>query len=121
VLPGVDLLPLPVLAETAKQAILEDGHLLSYYPPDQGPEPARQFIARRMKLDRGIDVTAGELLLTNGSNEAIRTVLDTLIAPGDVIVTPVATALGRWASYRAWCPPTCWASCSPSKPLPAST
>ncbi|MSQ10496.1 MAG: PLP-dependent aminotransferase family protein [Dehalococcoidia bacterium] len=102
VLPGVDLLPLPLLAESAKQAILEEGHLLSYYPPDQGPEPARQFIARRMKLDREIDVTAEELLLTNGSNEAIRTVLDTLIAPGDVIVTEQNLYLGSLRNFRQW-------------------
>lgn len=102
VLPGVDLLPLPVLAETAKQAILEEGHLLSYYPPDQGPESARRFIAKRMKLDRDIDVTADELLLTNGSNEAIRTVLDTLIAPGDIIVTEENLYLGSLRNFRQW-------------------
>lgn len=102
VLPGVDLLPLPTLAEIAREAVLEDGHLLSYYPPDQGPEAARRFIAARMRADRAVDLAPEDLLLTNGSNEAIRTVLDTLIAPGDVILTEQNLYLGSLRNFRQW-------------------
>lgn len=86
VLPSVELLPLEDLAETARKAVLEDGHYLAYYPPDQGPKDAREFIATLLKKDRGIPVEADELLLTNGSLEAIRLVMYNLINPGDVIV-----------------------------------
>lgn len=102
VLPAVNLLPLAELAETARQAILEDGHLLSYYPPDQGPDEARAFVAKRLKADRGIDLTPDDLLLTNGSNEAIRLVLDTLITPGDVIVCEENLYLGSLRNFRQW-------------------
>ncbi len=86
VLPGVELLPLQQLAETARQAVLEDGHLLAYYPPDQGPRDAREFIASTLKKDRGIPLEADDLLLTNGSLEAIRLVMYNLINPGDLIL-----------------------------------
>jgi len=102
VLPGIDLLPLPELAETARRMILERGSRLSFYPPDQGPEDARAYIAQLMHDDRGIPVTADELLLTNGSNEAIRLVLDSLIAPGDVIITEHNLYLGSLRNFRQW-------------------
>ncbi len=102
VLPGIDLLPLPELAETARRMILEQGSRLSFYPPDQGPEDARAYIAQVMHDDRGIPVTADDLLLTNGSNEAIRLVLDTLIAPGDIIITEQNLYQGSLRNFRQW-------------------
>ena len=102
VLPGIDLLPLPELAETARRMILEQGSRLSFYPPDQGPEDARAYIAQVMHDDRGIPVTADDLLLTNGSNEAIRLVLDTLIAPGDIIITEQNLYQGALRNFRQW-------------------
>ncbi|MBI2887018.1 MAG: PLP-dependent aminotransferase family protein [Chloroflexi bacterium] len=100
VLPGPDLLPLEELAEAARQAVLQQGHLLSFYPPPQGPEDARAFIARKMQEDRGLTVAPEELLLTNGSMEAIRLVLDNLVQPGDVIVTEQYLYQGSLAAFR---------------------
>lgn len=102
VLPATGLLPLDDLAATAREAILTQGHLLSYYPPDKGPADARAYIATRMKLDRGVDLGPEDLLLTNGSNEAIRLVLDTLIDPGDVIVCEQNIYQGSLRNFRQW-------------------
>ena len=100
VLPGIDLLPLEELAEAARQAIREEGSSLSFYPPTQGPGEGRAFIARKMREDRGIAVTPEDLLVTNGSNEAIRLVLDNLIRPGDVILSEQNLYLGSLRNFR---------------------
>lgn len=100
VLPGVELLPLQDLAESAREAVLQDGHLLAYYPPDQGPLAAREFIASRINADRAIPVTAEDLLLTNGSLEAIRLVLYNLVNAGDVIVSEEHLYQGSLRFFR---------------------
>ena len=100
VLPGPDLLPLEELAEAARQAILQEGKLLSFYPPPQGPEAAREFIARKLEEDRGLSVQPQDLVVTNGSMEAIRLVLDNLIRPGDVIVSEQYFYQGSLSAFR---------------------
>lgn len=100
VLPGTDLLPIEELAETARQAVLEEGTVLSFYPPDLGPRDARAFVAKKLAEDRGIQLTSEDLLLTNGSNEAIRLVLDSLVQPGDVIIAEQNFYLGSLRHFR---------------------
>ena len=100
VLPGVELLPLGDLAEAARLAVLDDGHLLAYYPPDQGPLDGREFVAARTRADRGIPVEADQVLLTNGSLEAIRLVMYNLINPGDVIVSEQHLYQGSLRIFR---------------------
>lgn len=100
VLPGTDLLPLDDLAEAARLAVLEQGRTLSFYPPEQGPRDAREFVAQFLKDDRGITLAAEDLLITNGSNEAIRLLLDSLISPGDVIVAEQNLYLGSLRHFR---------------------
>jgi 2-aminoadipate transaminase len=100
VLPGTDLLPIAELAEVARQAVLDEGRVLSFYPPDLGPREAREFVARKLREDRGLDLAADDLLLTNGSNEAIRLVLDAMVQPGDVIITEENLYLGSLRHFR---------------------
>lgn len=100
VLPGMDLLPIEELAEIARQAVLAEGRVLSFYPPDLGPRDARVFVAKKLTEDRGIQLTAEDLLLTNGSNEAIRLVLDSLVSPGDIIIGEQNLYLGSLRHFR---------------------
>ncbi|MBI4236352.1 MAG: aminotransferase class I/II-fold pyridoxal phosphate-dependent enzyme, partial [Chloroflexi bacterium] len=85
--PGPDVMPLAELAEAARAVILEEGDLLTRYPPTYGPERLRALIVRKMGDHRGITwPTVDDVLVTNGSAQGILLGLQTLVRPGDVIV-----------------------------------
>ena len=86
--PGPDVLPSADLAEAARQVIVEEHDELTRYPPTYGPDRLREIIVDKMKRHRGIawpDVD--HVLATNGSGQAIALGMQTLIQPGDVIIT----------------------------------
>ncbi len=84
--PGIDLIPVADLAEAAREAILEEGMDLSHYPSVFGPRGIRET-ARGMLKDRGVDVPFESVMVTNGSIQAIALAIETLIKPGDIVIT----------------------------------
>src|SRR6202007_543517 len=96
------ILPLAEFAEAAKEALLANGYRLPYYPPELGPAEPREFIAKLMREDRNVPCTAADVLITNGSNEAIRLVTDNLVQPGDVVIVEQNLYLMSLANFRRW-------------------
>ena len=98
--PDPDTLPLEELSESIRSSLLEQGRNLAIYPDPLGYEPLRHFINAKIKKTRNIDVDPNQILLTNGSLEALRIVANLVIDPGDIILTEDYTYRGALDIFR---------------------
>ena len=83
--------PAPIV-EAAHQA-LRDGY--THYTPNAGIPELREAIAEKLRRDNGLDVTAADVLCSNGAKQSIAQVVLTLCRPGDEVLIPAP----YWVSY----------------------
>ena len=84
-----DRLPLDGLIAAADAVLRREGHTLSTYGLNSGPQgyrPLREFLAGKLKADAEIACTADDILVTSGSLQAIDLVNATLLARGDTVI-----------------------------------
>lgn len=79
---------LPILEAHAAmgEVLAEVGSTESVYPDTQGYPPLREFIAQRLGERRDFSVDPDDILLTEGSGQAIHFVTEALVDPGDVVI-----------------------------------
>jgi 2-aminoadipate transaminase len=80
-------LPLEELTDGLAQALAEEGRELAIYAHPQGYPPLREWIADKLGRERGIHITADDLILADGSGQPIHMLIETLVDPGDVVIT----------------------------------
>jgi len=80
-------LPLEELTDGLAQALAEEGRELASYSHPQGYPPLREWIAEKLGRERGIHITADDLILADGSGQPIHMLIETLVDPGDVVIT----------------------------------
>lgn len=100
-----DSVPVPALAEAAKAVIAREGAKLATYNMDHGNQgylPLRQFLARKLKTDAGIEVTTDEVTVTSGSGPALELVFGALISKGDTVIVEQETYGGALTRMRRW-------------------
>ncbi|HYI87485.1 MAG TPA: PLP-dependent aminotransferase family protein [Burkholderiales bacterium] len=84
-----DRLPLDGLIAAADAVLKREGHTLSTYGLNSGPQgyrPLREFLVAKLKADAAIACTADDILVTSGSLQAIDLVNATLLARGDTVI-----------------------------------
>ena len=79
---------LPIMEANAamREALAEVGSTTSVYPDTQGYPPLREFIAQRLGERRNMSVEPDDILLTEGSGQAIHFVTEALVDPGDAVI-----------------------------------
>ena len=65
------------------------------YTPAAGLPDLREAIAAKTKRDSGYDVTAAQVLVTNGGKHAVYNTCATLLGPGDEVLLPAP----YWTTY----------------------
>jgi aspartate aminotransferase len=65
------------------------------YTPAGGLPDLRQAIAEKTKRDSGLDITAAQVLVTNGGKQAIYAAFATMLDPGDEVIVPAPF----WTTY----------------------
>ncbi|MDH6370097.1 aminotransferase [Paenibacillus sp. VTT E-133280] len=101
-LPGEDLFPLEAVRDAYNRVLSSDTSVLQY-GLTEGFTPLRDKIAERLTR-QGIPVTASEMILTTGSQQAIDLLCKILLDPGDAVLVEAPTylaALQVLGSYRA--------------------
>ena len=58
--PDPETVPTVALAECVRDAVAEEGRELAIYPHDQGYPPLREYVARKLGRDRGIETESGQ-------------------------------------------------------------
>ena len=79
---------LPIMEAHAAmgEALAEVGGTTAVYPDTQGYPPLREYIAGRLAERRSMSVDPDDILLTEGSGQAIHFVTEALVDPGDIVI-----------------------------------
>ena len=80
-------LPLDGLLDSLRDALQEEGSDLAVYPHPQGYPPLREFVAGKLARDRDIHVSPDDIILGDGSGQALHLLAEALLDPGDVVLT----------------------------------
>ena len=98
--PSAEAQPFERLQEAAARAWAEAPGNLGYGEL-AGYAPLRDLIAERMVV-RGIHATAGEIMITNGSQQGIDLIARLMLDPGDAILVEGPTYIGAMQTFDAY-------------------
>ena len=90
-------LPIDELATAVNRVLRREGSSMAKYGMEDGPLgylKLREFTARKLRAYAGMDVTAGEVLITTGSAQALDLVNELMLEAGDVVVLEAANYAG---------------------------
>jgi DNA-binding transcriptional MocR family regulator len=73
------------------------------YAPSEGHAPLREWIAERMTKE-GARCTAGNILITNGSQQGLDFIAKLLLSPGDKAMVEVPSFIGALRAFDAYQP-----------------
>jgi 2-aminoadipate transaminase len=102
-LPAPELFPIAEAQAAACRVLADGGVEALQYGPTEGFVPLRQFIVDRMSR-YGIRAKAENVVITNGSQQALDLIGKLLLNPGDRILVEEPTYLGAlqaWNAYQA--------------------
>ena len=83
--PDRRLFPIDEFRKCLNSVLLRKGKLLLEYGMPSGYLPLREYIAERMQ-QHNVNVSADEILITNGSQNAIELLLKLLVKPNDSVI-----------------------------------
>ncbi|HEX4366032.1 MAG TPA: PLP-dependent aminotransferase family protein [Rhodopila sp.] len=84
-LPAPDLFPVKAWARCTTRVMKPLAGELSSYPPPQGLLVLREQIAAHLAATRGLVADPGCIVVSNGTQQALRTAADLLLDPGDPV------------------------------------
>lgn len=102
-LPAPDIFPVQEFREACDRVLVENGPLALQYGATDGYRPLRELIARHTQR-YGIEVTADNILITSGSQQALDLLGKVFINRGDRILVEEPTYMGAlqaWSAYGA--------------------
>lgn len=91
--PGVELLPITALNRLMAQVIRTQSDLAHSYHLFKGYEQLRYEVAKRL-MDAGCSIAPEEIVITNGTSEAICLSLQAITQPGDTVAIESPTYYG---------------------------
>jgi 2-aminoadipate transaminase len=102
-LPAPEVFPLKAFEEACTRVLREQGPMALQYSATEGYRPLREMIARHT-CRYGVTVTADNILITSGSQQALDLIGKVFINQGDHILVESPTylaALQAWNAYQA--------------------
>jgi len=100
-LPAPDFFPLREVEEACRYVLRTDGQKALQYSPTEGYLPLREFLANSMHR-YGVPAVPENVLLTNGSQQALDLIGKVFIDRGDFVITGRPTYLGAIQAWRAY-------------------
>ena len=91
------LIPVEGFIESVTKALEDNGRNLAVYYSDGGPLgnlALREYLVKKLKKHRGIDVSVDEVMICSGSTQCILLINDTLLEEGDVVLTELFSYSG---------------------------
>lgn len=102
-LPAPDFFPLREVEEACRYIVREDGAQALQYSATEGYLPLKEYLSNAMHK-YGVPARPDNVLLTNGSQQALDLIGKIFIDPGDYVLTGRPTYLGAiqaWNAYQA--------------------
>jgi 2-aminoadipate transaminase len=100
-LPAPELFPVEAIQAAANEVLAGFGREALQYGPSEGFPPLREWIATEMQR-RGMNVSAAEVLVTNGSQQVLDLVAKLYLNPGDVVLTENPTYLAAIQAFQTF-------------------
>jgi 2-aminoadipate transaminase len=100
-LPAPDLFPLRETEEACRYIIRNEGELAMQYSATEGYRPLKEYLANAMHK-YGVPAVPENVLLTNGSQQALDLVGRVFIDPGQYVLTGRPTYLGAIQAWKAY-------------------
>jgi 2-aminoadipate transaminase len=100
-LPAPDFFPLREVEEACRYIVQEDGAEALQYSATEGYIPLKEYLCESMHK-YGIPAEPGNILLTNGSQQALDLIGKILIDSGDYVITGRPTYLGATQAWNAY-------------------
>jgi 2-aminoadipate transaminase len=102
-MPAPELFPIREFDEACRHILAHDGEVALQYSPTEGYPPLKEWLAETM-CKYGIWVEPANILMVNGSQQALDLLGKLFVDPGTCIVTSAPTYLGAlqaWNAYQA--------------------
>ena len=101
--------PYDGLAAATAKVMAEQGAEALIYGEAQGYAPLRDLIAKKYALYEQLTVSPDQIVVTNGSSDAIRLICSALLDPGDTVLIEAPTFLGSLRTLQGTWP--IWSGC----------
>jgi 2-aminoadipate transaminase len=102
-LPNPASFPVEAIKQATSKVLSNDGANVLQYAPSEGYMPLRQYIADRY-AGKGMQVSAHEILITNGSQQGLDLIGKVFINEGDNVILEKPSYLGAIQSFSAYQP-----------------
>lgn len=101
-LPDIPSLPGEQILRAARTVIDREQKEALEYGGTFGPTPLREEIARRSSAIEGVEVTVEQVMVSSGSAHGIGMVCETLLDPGDIVLTESPNFPGSMRTIRSF-------------------
>ena len=103
-MPAPGLFPVERLREAADTVLTERGAEALQYGPTEGYAPLREWVADQLRVAGAAAVTADNVLIVSGSQQALDLVGKIFLDPGDAVVVAAPTYMGALRAFDAYEP-----------------
>jgi 2-aminoadipate transaminase len=100
-LPAPELFPIDEYRRAFEWVLESDGAVALQYGPSEGYRPLRTYLAERL-TGFGMRCTADDILITNGSQQALDLIGKIMLDPDDVVVVEKPTYLGALQAFNQY-------------------
>src|SRR5467141_3159992 len=100
-LPAPELFPVDEYRRAFEWVLESDGAQALQYGPSEGYRPLRALVAERM-CTFGMGCTADDILVTNGSQQALDLIGKIFLNPGDAVLVEKPTYLGALQAFNQY-------------------
>ncbi|MBN2593051.1 MAG: PLP-dependent aminotransferase family protein [Sedimentisphaerales bacterium] len=98
-LPNPKLFPVKEFADACQKVLLQDGENVLQYSTTEGYLPLREYIAERYFINKGLQASPDEILITNGSQQGLDLVGKVFLNKGDRIIIERPGYLGAIQAF----------------------
>lgn len=103
-LPAPELFPIEQINKIMQKVIEEDGRTALQYTTTEGYIPLRKIIADQRMVPNGIECTYENIMITNGSQQALEFSAKLFVNEGDTIICESPSYLGAINAFKVYGP-----------------
>jgi 2-aminoadipate transaminase len=100
-LPAPELFPIDEYRRAFEWVLESDGAVALQYGPSEGYRPLREYLASRL-TGFGMACSADDVIITNGSQQALDLIARILLDPGDSVLVEKPTYLGALQAFNQY-------------------
>lgn len=101
-LPAPELFPVDAIARSAQAVLATDGPAALQYGVTEGLPALREWIRDYLASTERLSVTADDIVITSGSQQALDLIAKVLLDPGDIVLTENPAYLGALQVFQAY-------------------